>query len=590
MTAYQAYSSFPMLAMLPRFFIAAALLWTNEAAAFPLLDASNLDQVPHGTELAAPDAQDLLHQMRLANGLSAPVGGGWTFVPRIDWQEELTDNALQQHTPRQADLVSYFSPGFSLGGDLPRLQLSLDFSPTLAIYARTSRLNSLTEQLNGLGSVTLMPDLVYVDVRALAGVHNEYGGLGGLGTVGAPAGIAATSQTTIPTLAGNGQGLNRDNAIQTSSFGISPYMLRRFGDWGTAKVGYSADLTQSSALSGFAASPFPASGGGGTQTLSTNEEIAKFTTGDFMQYFQDSISVDLQQTQLTTGAGVINGDTGLPTDTKQHATSTREIFTNQISYQTNRALTVFASGGHEDIRYSGFNAPSIHGLTWSLGGTWTPSPDSAVTLSYGRQNGFNSLTVSGHYALSARTMLTLTYGSALGTQLENVRNQLNLATTSADGTLVNAQTGGGQLFGTTNALDVQSGVFRTTTLTVGSQTMLDRDIISIDLLMVKQTGSGGTNASTLESKNALVSWLHQMRPDMTVSVGVSYAIQDQGTGVVSAFNPGDNTSIATSMGWQWQISDTVGASLRYAFFKRKSAVAAFDLYQNVLILGLSKTF
>ena len=89
------------------------------AAAFPLIDPTNLDQVPHGTELAAPDASDLRHQLQIVNGLGAPAGGGWTFVPRVDFQEMLTDNVLDQHSPRQADLVSYFAPGFSLAGDLP---------------------------------------------------------------------------------------------------------------------------------------------------------------------------------------------------------------------------------------------------------------------------------------------------------------------------------------------------------------------------------------------------------------------------------------------------------------------------------------
>ena len=62
-----------------------------------------------------------------------------------------------------------------------------------------------------------------------------------------------------------------------------------------------------------------------------------------------------------------------------------------------------------------------------------------------------------------------------------VQNQLNLATANSNGTLVNGQTGG-RLFGTTNALAVQDGVFKTETLTLGSETTLDRDIISLNLI------------------------------------------------------------------------------------------------------------
>ena len=55
-------------------------------------------------------------------------------------------------------------------------------------------------------------------------------------------------------------------------------------------------------------------------------------------------------------------------------------------------------------------------------------------------------------------------------------------------------------------------------------------------------------------------------------------------------NPGNSTSIAASLAWQYQISDTVSASLRYSFFERQSAATRFNFYQNMLILGISKTF
>jgi uncharacterized protein (PEP-CTERM system associated) len=569
--------------------LAAVLLLarTGCAAAFPFLDATNADQVPQGTELASPDAQDLQHQLRLVNGFGAPVGGGWTFVPRIDWQEELTDNALQAHSPRQADVVSFFTPGIHIAGDMPRVQATFDFAPTLAIYARTSDLNALTEQMNGLASVTLVPDLAYVDVRALAGVQSQFGGIGGIGAVGATANTALAGQTAA-LASSNGQPLNRDNEVQTTSFGLSPYLLQHYGDWGTAKLGYSVGVTKSNTLSGFASLPVPSGSGANAQTLLSNEEIANFTTGQFMQFFQDSFNVDLQQTQSTAGAGVIDLQTGAPLQTTQNSSSTRATISDKITYQATRGISVFALGGHEDIVYSGFGAQSIHDLIWSLGTTWVPNPDSSLTVSYGHQNGYNSLTVNGFYALTARTMLTASYGSTLGTQLEFLQNQLNLEGAGGNGSLVNAQTGG-SLFGATNALALQDGVFRTTTLTVGGTTTLDRDTITLNLLLATQTSSGGTSSSA-QDKTFTGSWLHQMRPDMTVSAAASYAIQDQTTGFTSFANPGNNTSIAASLAWQWQISDTVTTSVRYSFFERTSPVTSFDIYDNMLIVGLSKHF
>ncbi|MFL5283179.1 MAG: hypothetical protein ACJ8AW_19855, partial [Rhodopila sp.] len=57
----------------------------HTAAAFPLTG----EQVPQGTELAAPDTQQLRQQLDLAQGVVPPLGGGWTFLPFVNIQEML---------------------------------------------------------------------------------------------------------------------------------------------------------------------------------------------------------------------------------------------------------------------------------------------------------------------------------------------------------------------------------------------------------------------------------------------------------------------------------------------------------------------
>ena len=493
---------------------------------------------------------------------------------------------------------------------MPRLQVSLSYAPTLSIYARTGSLNSLTNQLNGLATITLMPDLGYVDVRAVSGVHNLYGGLGGLGTIGSPVGPGATAQTAIPTLAGNAAGLNKLNEVQTTSFVISPYLLHDFGDWGTGKVGYSLGLSRSDMPSGFASAPLPADGSNG-QTLLSNEEMAHFATGDFLGLLKDTIDLDMLQqwTYLDlTGAETQLGSSSVI----DGSTSSRIVVTNTVSYDLTRSLAVFVSGGHEDITYSsqtvsgapgllgangallpaytyrGVPGISIHDLTWRFGGTWTPSPDSSLTLGYGHQNGYNSISADGHVQAAARTMLTVSYSSILGTQLEYLQNRLNLAATNGTGALTNSLTGG-PLFGATNALAVQDGVYRTDELSIGSRTTYERDIIAFGLLLAKQTNSQST-ATSDSSKSISAAWLHRMRPDMTASATISFAIQDHTIGNAGSYNSGNSTSVVASFVWQYQISDTLGASVRYSFLEQQSPIAVYSLFQNMLILGISKTF
>ena len=185
--------------------------------------ATNQDQVPQGTELAAPDAQDLRHQLQIVNGLAAPAGGGWTFVPRIDFQEMLTDNVLEAAQPATVRIWSLIiSPGFSLVGDLPRLSTQ----PRVMPHAGDLYPDRLAECAD---PATERPRhwsrWCRIWPMSMSGrwpaCRACIGGVGGLGAVGA-IGAGATAQTAAPTLAGNAQGLNRNNEVQTRASAYRP--------------------------------------------------------------------------------------------------------------------------------------------------------------------------------------------------------------------------------------------------------------------------------------------------------------------------------------------------------------------------------
>ncbi len=408
---------------------------------------------------------------------------------------------------------------------------------------------------------------------------------------------------------------------RTTSFGISPYLLQSFGDWGTAKVGYSFDVSRSASLSGFASPPIPTGGVNG-QTLISNEEYAHFVTGDIMQFLQNSVDLDVwNQTTTTDANGAIipgttfltpNGSIQSLSEPPGHSTSSRVIVTDTISYAVSRSLVVFASGGHEDIVYSNqvlsginpslspngvllpnfafTNVPgqSVHDLTWSFGATWTPNADSSLTLSYGHQNGFNSFSANGYYQATARTALNVSYGSTLGTQLEFLQNQLNLAASNGSGTLVNGLTGGG-LFGANNALALQDGVFRTDTLTMGSTTTPGpRHHYAEPAGDQADPRPAPPRRARGRARAAPASWLHQMRPDMTISAAFAYSQQSQAA--FGGLNANNSSSLVASLAWQYQISDTVSANVRYSYLERSSATTVLDFTQNMLIVGISKTF
>lgn len=555
---------------------------SGDAGAFPLIDPSNQDLVPQGTELAPADAQGLRHQLQLADGLAPPAGGGWTFIPRLDVEEMFTDNALQARSPRQSDLITYIAPGIAVAGDLPRLQLTFDYSPALSVYTRTSSLTSLTHQLNAIGLATVVPDLFFVDVRAISGVHNIYGGAGGLGSLGTSSLSAASASPNVLGFGANG--LSRNDEVQTSNVTVSPYLLQDFGDWGTGKLGYSLSAAQSDQLTGFASSPFPAGGTNG-QSLLSQEEIAHYASGNGLGRIQDIFDIDLTQSRIRSFGLSSVGTAG--SETQSSYSSSRAFITDRVLYQVYRGVQVFVSGGHEDIRYTLRGQQPINDLTWSFGTTLTPDPDTSVTVSYGHNYGFNAVSANGTYAVTSRTRVNFSYSSTVGTQLENLQSQINLATAGTNGTLVNGANGG-QLFGLSNGLALADGVYRFDTLAMGGTTTLDRDSFSVNVLLSRQ-GRAGNSANTLTTtlQTFTGQWLHQLRPDLTFNALMSYSIQG---GVSGAVAQGNTTSIAGSATLQYQISDTLTGTLRYSLLTRDVPAGPGGFYANMLLIGLSKSF
>jgi len=453
-----------------------------------------------------------------------------------------------------------------------------------------------------------MPNRAYVDVRALSGVQSNFGALAGGGTIGnANAGLA----TATSGYAGGAQtGGNRLNEVQTTSVGMSPYLLSQFKDYGTGKVGVSVDASHYSAIKGFAASPFPTGGANG-QSLLTTEQILQFTTGQFFDRFQSAFSADFVQSKTWAQAGAtvpILSAQGTVTNVPAVSfSSQRYTVSNQFSYVLNRTFTLLASIGEQQIHYAGNVGPQVNGLTWQAGLTITPNQDSSITVTYGHLNGADSFQASGHMALGGRTLLSVDYSSTLGTQLEQLQNQLNNSAININGQLVNATTGGPN-FVATNALGVQTGVFRFNTLNTSLATYWLRDSLQVNATWSIQTNLTPGNVQTAEFidpatggiilinqpiastgqstdvKTASISWTHELSPDLTLGSSASYSFIRRSGGL------GNDGSLATAIGLQYVLSESTKLSARYSFFDRISRIPGYSLYENSLILGFTKQF
>ncbi|MGA3005263.1 MAG: outer membrane beta-barrel protein [Acetobacteraceae bacterium] len=588
-------------------FLALFLIKVSTALAYPTVDPTNQNALPTGappgTELPETDVNGLQNQLLLTNPAAVPNANAWTIIPRVTIQELFTDNVLEAASPRRADAITVVSPGISAVADTARLKLNLDYQPDLMLHAIDGPLNAITEHLTTTGLVTLVPDLAFIDLRALAGVQSTGGALATAGNLG--------STNVGPQYATPGQtGVNPRNEVQTSSIGISPYLLRQFKDYGTGKLGVSIDASQYSSITGFAANPFSSSGSN-SQSLLATEQIAQFTTGEFLGRVQSAFSADFLQSrgqgQIGATVPVVTAGGTVITAPVNSYTSQRETIMDTVTYQMNRPLALIGAIGEQHIQYSHEIGPEVSGITWKAGFTLTPSEESAVTLTYGRFNGVDGFQANGHLALTERTLFSFDYSNTVGTQLESLQNQLNNSTVNASGQLVNAQTGGPN-FIASNTLGVQTGVFRYQTLNTSLTTTWLRDAVQAYATWSIQTNATPGNVQTTEFidpatgqviflgqpvtgtgqsvdvKTVNISWLHELTPDMTLNSGASYSF------VHRSGNLGNDSAVAASVGLQYMLSRSASLTGRYAFYDRVSKIPGYNLYENILLVGFTKSF
>jgi hypothetical protein len=551
------------------------------ASAFIVTDPSNPSIVTNAPE---PSESDLRNQLQMHSGFgAAAAGGGWTFTPAVSLEEVWTDNILQTTNNRRWDLLTLATPSIAINGDTPNAQVQFQYGPQFRLAARTPQEDSITNQLVGTGQFTIIPDEFYVNASAFAGGAPVGGGFGALG-FGATPNFGGFSS---PVTQNGTASLSTQNQVQTNSISVTPYWLHRFGDTGTAKIGYQINESSFSQGKGYVPVLFPS--GPNTAYNITNEGIAQFETGDRFAPWRNLTILD-----ASIGNGNFQGN------------SSQYVASNQLGYQVNRELIVYGQIGYEDLYYSGTPSTRISDATWAVGGTWTPNPSSQINASFGHRYGENNFEFNGSYQLTARTQLAASYTTGVQNFLQGIQNQLDFTSLTPSGEAVNADTGAPMFIGT-NGLGVQSGLFRVKSFNASITTVYARDQFAIYFQVAQSTTLAKAPAgsivlvnvatpavgSTSNSKAVYGSWTHQMSEVLVL--GVSGSVSEY-----RVSNNGGNTNWGSvSVGLQYLISQTLAATASYSFYDQISSnqngstnTSNFNqsYYQNVVLVGLTKQF
>ena len=510
----------------------------------------------------------------------------WLFTPTLGVDVGVTDNALRIKTTRRADVFTVLSPSLVVTGDTARVKVNLSYAPQVSLYATQTSQNQVAQYFNGQALATLVPETLFIDLRA---------------------------STSVGSLAGNGlnngatQTTNRQNSVQTTTVSITPYAEHRFGGWGTARVGYSFARTlqdrQDDSNTLVVTNPTLATlgtpGYGATGNLTTQRERASFASGENFGRWNDILVVEAIQYN---GSGSYRG-------------AFRNQVQNEVGYALTRVITLLGGFGYQDIRYSGFPNVRIREPTWNAGVRYAPSPDSTVTVLYGRRDAITSVSFDGQFAPTARTRVIGRYTTGLTTDIEEAQNVLS--TTSVGPTGLVTDTATGAPVGTSGSFGVQNGIYKVKRLSLTGLLLQERDSYSIGLTSEDRTTvtntpsvTGNTiipagTSSTSISANA--SWQHDLSPSVSTTTSAQYSLTNN-TQQYLGGTSGQQRTLVLTAALSKQFTQTLTGSVRYSFTDQSGgqpgtlqvnqtfngnpalSINRGSYTENLLLVGLRKSF
>ena len=532
------------------------------------------------TAPVGPDLRvgDLRGQFDTVFGNVTPPGTkAWNIIYGVGLSETYDDGVTVRNR-FGADLITRISPTIAITANSSRIQGNIYYAPSLNLYTFHGNQTYIGQNLNGSLTGIVVPDLAFIDVRAYASQGPSYGG------------------QTVTTYGSQGQ-------VQTTSVSIAPRLEHRFGGTGTALLGDTLTRTETKSSNGSNNNANTATNTNATTfnpyvprvvngTSITNTQHANFTTGEDFGRFNDSLDLINSDTQ---------GNGAVPS-------SHRLIYGTDASYALSRVFTLTGAVGHETINY-GTGQLAIDDFTWSGGIRITPDPDNSLSLSYGHHDGANAFSLDATIAPTARSRVFLRYGQTIGTQQEQLQNNLLASRTSATGVSYDPVTGAPVQLNNNFTTGAQQQVYRTTTASATGVLTYDREVFTASIARDDQqvltgggnatTGTATTGAGTVGGATPVSSsgyhgsfaWTHTVSPDLFANATLQYSVRSApfrlaGTPATNA----QQTTLVVNLSLNYTLSQTVTALLQYTRINTTGATYGQPPRHDIATLSLQKTF
>ena len=301
----------------------------------------------------------------------AALAGDWLFVPHIDSTLEYTDNVTLTGQNTLQDYITSINTGALFSGTSARLDSSINYNLQKQIYDAEDDFSGLNHQLQADNHLTVVDQWLYFDTNS------------------------RISQQAIR----NGDTFGRNNRNQAGNqtdvifYEFSPSVRRRLGSWANFDGRLSKGYTSTSGGN------INSRGSGDDENISL-----VLSSGARFARLPVSISYTRNKENFDSGAG-----------------NEQERFNSSVSYQVNRKLRLnFELGSEQNSSSFGGNRGGS-GLTWSVGGAYSPTPRTDINASFGERRFGNSNNFSINHRMR-RWVFGVNYSEDIRTRGQELRD------------------------------------------------------------------------------------------------------------------------------------------------------------------------
>jgi len=494
----------------------------------------------------------------LSIGEAAVVRPLWTFNPRISVDQSFTDNANGGPPGnRESDLYTTIRPGALIDLSSHHHRFTLDYTFTRRQYVFNEDLRNNQHGLSTFSQSELVDGIFFLDTQTSLSDAT----LNSQGQVSAD-----------PTVQFEG---NSATIFTASASPFLRYQLDKYANFET-RYRYGRTLSLTEGAQDSESHRF-------THSVASGREFDRFSWGGTFDIGREDF----------TGMATF-GPTG-------DRTNRNLLGVGSVEVPIIREFSIALSAGYEKIEDLTLE-DQPDGPIWNVGFRYRPGPRTTLQMGYGDRYDRKRLSGGLSYIISPRSSFTFSYGQTIRQTTPTANNSVAFLAPDGFGNLVDVRTGQG--------LSFSDSVFGLTSSSFYSERMdatlsLGHGLASSTINFFMEKRSGSTTQSDEDAIGITYGYTRPLNAYLSMNFQGSFS-KSETTGTTPATTPGTAINVNTNAltngsetrlytstvggSLNYNISDTMSATLSYTFFRRDSSDSGGDSSENLLTAGIRKSF